>query len=83
MDIPIIRINGIVPLSKSAIEQAIEAVPEHILFLQSTPNGNQKVIKLEDLKPGESVSYTDGNGKYYGKVTRPQNGDGFLMDVKL
>lgn len=81
--IPFIRINGIVPQTKKAIAEALEAVPDYFVFLQDTPSGSQKVTYLKDLKPGESIAFTDGAGKFYGKITKPMAGDGYLLDAKL
>jgi len=82
MDIPVIRIDGIAPQNKGAIREALEAVPEHIMLFQTTSCLSQKLFRLEDIKPGEALAFTDGSGKYYGKIGKSPDGQKLLLDGK-
>lgn len=90
-NVRLIRIDAIVPQTKAAIREALEAVPENIMLIRPaderiTNPDRDRIIYLADLKPGESVAFTDGAGKYYGTITRNMAGgpekSAWILDAK-
>jgi len=72
-NIRLIRIDGIVPQNKAAIREALDCAPENIMLLLHSPgevNVADRIFSLDKLNPGDSIAFTDGAGKYYGKITR-------------
>lgn len=73
--IRLIRIDGIVPAGKNAIREALEVCPDNIMLIrpadENVTNPDQdRIIYLESLKHGDSIAFTDGAGKYYGRISR-------------
>lgn len=68
----LIRANlGEQPRTKNAAIEAMRYARFVIYFVHNNSSGNSSILKLSEMKPGETISYTDGQGKYFGTVTRP------------
>lgn len=84
LKIPTIYVDDLVPASKKAVQEAVENVPNNVYVKihKSDARGIPIVERayITALKPGETQEYTDGKGKYYGRITRPLTGDGFILD---
>lgn len=94
--IRLIRIDGIVPHNKTAIREALEVAPENIMLIRpadehvTNPDAD-RIAYLDSLQAGESIAFTDGAGKYYGKIVRTfvdektVNGPkpSYLLDAKV
>lgn len=78
MNVPsvrIIRIDGVVPQSKAAIAEALQHAPKNIMLIDNEQKGDSRIIDLTAIEPGGEVTFTDGAGKYYGKIKRTKTYD--------
>jgi len=70
------------PKTKRAATEAIEHVPEHVILI-SAHNSEKQGRMIDLIEAGRTVGFTDGEGNYYGTITRGMGEDlVFIVDYQ-